>query len=436
MKTIRKIGVFALCFGVIASLLVGCGPKDDGNGDGNEVVYVGKSKLDFYYFDLADQSDAKTVRSEDITEQGNGIKVNVASEVNCVEMSLSKFFETNENVLGRDFTFKRSDSEETGYAYEQVGPGQEDNANNLWKRVGTDNEAKKKAELPAGPKLYVMSPTEVGRASVYMFADKDDATVAFSPTEKNYMFTLNAHNGKTFKIDVRVKGAEPTPPTEPENKPVHIPASKLGFYYFNVDDLNTAKGLTPEKITTNENVLKVKVGANVSAVEISLSDFLTENTDILGTDFTFSRNDSDKTGYAYEQVGPGQEDNANNLWKRFGTDDEGKTKAELPEGPKLYVMSPTEVGRASVYVFANSDDKTTIYTTEAIRYEFTFYGHNEKQYILDMEVESTDAGTDVEPLLFASSAFSAAPATVTNTPAKKPAGKAALKTTTTTSKKK
>lgn len=512
MKTIRKIGVIALCMGLIASVLVGCSKNQVpklGTPTGLSVnqtaktlswtavpnaasysvqvnsmtpaigitttqyslesltepgtysirvramsaneenylhsdwsapyqytiaepdapAFIAKNKLDFYYFDIDDQSDAKIVRSEDVTETGNAINVAVDSGVNCVEMSLNKFFTANENVLGKDFTFTRSDVTETGYAYEQVGPGQEDNANNLWRRVGTENEPKKKADLPAGPKLYVMSPTEVGRASVYMFADKNDALVPFSPTEKSFLFTLNGHNGSTFKIDVRIKGAE-----APVAEPTYIPSSKLAFYYFNVDDMNTAKELAASNITTAENIIKAKVGVDVAAVEISLSEYFAENTGILGANFTFTRSDMTETGYAYEQVGPGQEDNANNLWRRVGTEDEGLKKAELPAGPKMYVMSPEEVGRTSVYVFADNTDKTTIFTTEAKRFEFTLHGQDGKQYIMDIEVESTDAGEDVNPSLAKMTIANPTVATVSQTTAKT-TSKTAVKTTKTAKKK-
>ena len=196
LKKFLKVSCLALCGLLMCGTIAGCG--------GTETVE--SSDLGFYFFESSNHQVAVKIDDSNIKEVGKNKKIviEVPDDTNCIEVDVKPFLEKNQSVLGKNFTFSRTDMSGTGYVYEQVDTDEE-STGAMWKRHSEeDRTARAKMNLPAGPKMFITNE-EDARQPMYLFANRDDASAVFNRSEKRFRIVFNGNDGKTYKTEIAVR---------------------------------------------------------------------------------------------------------------------------------------------------------------------------------------------------------------------------------------
>jgi hypothetical protein len=205
----RKLLIPALFVGAIATLALpfsGCGKAD---------AAIAMDDVTIYAHTADKVTPVKSTGKNNASIQDGAIKINVAKDVNDIEIDLSRFF-TRERLGGKDFYLTRDDVKKgdntlvKGYAWKQTEGA--DSKTRKFKRLGYENNERVKpmakkdiVELPAGDGDVRMYILDDGRHSVYL----DPTPSSVLPTgETRVTYRLRGHNGKRAELKVIVNKDE------------------------------------------------------------------------------------------------------------------------------------------------------------------------------------------------------------------------------------
>ena len=160
---------------------------------------------------------------------------------------------------------------------------------------------------------------------------------------------------------------------------------------FTYDDGVRSAALTGNAIKMEKDTLVVTVPEKVDEVEINLKQFFDKDKkrkEMLGSDFRFTRSDSDKTGYGLEVVS--YVSGGNHLWRKYGETHEGKLKGEYSDILRMYDFKETAGG--GIVIYADSTVSSTLKTaTYPINITYNFTGHNGHKATLKLKIVHTPA---------------------------------------------
>jgi hypothetical protein len=209
MKKIAKIGVVALCFGLVMTSMVGCWKSsgttihigvEDGIVFGTHVGGAAYKKL------------AESAIKEGTDEKEGFIVVTVPKDVTMVDMNLRPYFE-DKNILGATFSYERKIGEHAavkGYAYEPVAVGEDVKAN-TWRRHSMANAEPKTQSSMTTHALFAgvldeNAPTgTAARWSTY---------IGQTHFNEKIVYHFRGNDGNTYVLNVFIKQEVQTTPAK------------------------------------------------------------------------------------------------------------------------------------------------------------------------------------------------------------------------------